>query len=66
MFEVREKGTEKLVGLYTTRGRANTKRDNLDNQYGCYHYYVVNLELEAMRDKSTEADIVRHIANHGF
>lgn len=47
MFEVREKGTNALIGTYSTRSRANNKRDKLDQAYGCYHYYVVNLALTA-------------------
>jgi hypothetical protein len=40
MYEVRERGTDKLMGTYKSRTRARNRVDALDNAYGCYHYYV--------------------------
>ena len=40
-WEVREHGTEKLMGTYGTRSRAVNKKNKLDNDYGGYHYSVL-------------------------
>lgn len=40
---VREKGTgKKIAGPFKTFSRASSKRDKLDDEYGAYHYAVMN------------------------
>ena len=46
MFEVRERGTGKLMGKYKTRAKARERSDTLDFEYGCYHYYVLNTMIQ--------------------
>lgn len=41
MYEVLEKGTNKVMGTRKTRQAASQLRDKLDIQYGSYRYYVV-------------------------
>ena len=40
-WEVREHGTKKLMGTYSTYPRAVNKKNKLDNDYGGYHYSVI-------------------------
>ena len=44
-YEVREHGTKKLMGTYKSFKRAHNKKNQLDNEYGGYHYSVINLDL---------------------
>jgi hypothetical protein len=39
-YEVREKGTNKLMGTYGTRSRATNKKNKLDNDFGGYNYII--------------------------
>ena len=43
-WEVREHGTQKLMGTYSTRSRAVNKKNKLDNDYGGYHYSVIKAD----------------------
>jgi hypothetical protein len=40
MFEIRERGTNQLIGTRATYKAASAYRDKLDNAFGAYHYYV--------------------------
>lgn len=44
-FEVRENGTKKLMGVYSSRNMAVRKMDKLDNVYGSYHYHIVEVTI---------------------
>jgi len=57
MYEVREHGTNKLMGTYSTKSRAVNKKNKLDNEYGGYHYSVINLDLVKAKDKKEKLKI---------
>ena len=40
VYAIYERITNKIIGTYKNRTRANNKRDKLDNAYGSYHYGV--------------------------
>jgi hypothetical protein len=40
MFEIRERGTNQLIGTRATYKAASAYKDKLDNAFGAYHYYV--------------------------
>lgn len=56
-YEVREHGTNKLMGTYKSLKRAHTRKKNLDNEYGGYHYSVINLDLVKAKDKKQKLKI---------
>jgi hypothetical protein len=56
-YEVREHGTNKLMGTYSTKSRAVNKKNKLDNEYGGYHYSVINLDLVKAKDKKQKLKI---------
>lgn len=39
-YQVRENGTDRIMGTYSTRKRARSAIDRFDNAYGAYHYHV--------------------------
>lgn len=39
-YQVIERGTDKVIGTYASRKRAQSKRDAMDNAWGGYHYYI--------------------------
>lgn len=43
-WEVREHGTKKLMGTYSTYLRAVNKKNKFDNDYGGYHYSVIKVD----------------------
>jgi len=44
-YQVIFKQDKSIIGTYSTRKRANTKRNKLDNEYGAYAYSVQAIEV---------------------
>tara|TARA_R100000734_G_C3245744_1_gene48932 strand:- start:180 stop:338 length:159 start_codon:yes stop_codon:yes gene_type:complete len=44
-YQVIFKQDKSIIGTYSTRKRANTKRNKLDNEYGSYAYSVQAIEI---------------------
>ena len=48
MFQVIDRHTGKVMGVYSTRKRARSKVDKLDMEYGAYRYYVLEAATAAI------------------
>lgn len=49
MYEIVDKKTGLVVGKpYSSRQRARTRADKLDNEYGAYRYYVRSVATGAV------------------
>lgn len=42
-YQVIDRVTKDVKGIYKNRNTAAKKRDKLDNDYGCYRYVVVTV-----------------------
>lgn len=43
-WQVIERGSNRIMGIYSTAKRARNKRDKLDLEYGAVKYYVIEIE----------------------
>lgn len=47
-FQVRENGTDRVMGTYSTKARARSAVDRFDNAYGSYHHHIKEIKAPAV------------------